>query len=202
MVFSMLSTESLIAPKTVSWHHAPMPNKPFVNVSERLDYVIRTCEYPNQTALAAALNESNQTLTNWRNRNSIGRGGPKLRRVTGVSSDWMSEGIGEPFPDGPILYSPASLTEQTSRDLRHIGGDIDQLRYTVLAIVDWLSDSIPGAAVGIRERLAEAHPEYSRKGFQSRLLTVLDELAANEAAKRKRPLPPGVPGASGRKRAS
>lgn len=202
MVFRMLSTESLIAPETERHEYAAMPNRSFETVSDRLDYVIEVCRFPSQTALANVLGEKPQNLTNWRTRNTIGRAGKKLRAVTGVSTDWMESAVGEPFPDGPVIYSPEAQAERSALTISRLEGDIDQLRYTLLALVDWLSDSTPGAASGIRDRLRAAHPEYSKRGFQSRLLTVLNDLAATEEATRKRPLPPAARGSSGRKRAS
>lgn len=58
------------------------------------------------SALAAALQESEQVVTNWARRGVSTVGAISAQRVFGCSPLWVLEGIGAPGPQG---YSPEAL---------------------------------------------------------------------------------------------
>lgn len=152
-------------------------------VAERLDYVIGVCKYPTQTEFAAALGEKSQTLTNWRKRNSIGRAGGKLRATTGVSTDWMSHGVGEPFPNGPILYSG---TQQASPEsLEAMQRELHQLTLGIIAVIDWIGGRTPAEAQDLLGRLTAARKQREAMGERPALLRSLEVAVERSAAARK-----------------
>lgn len=193
MVFPMLSTESLMAAETVHCQHWQMADTPSLDtVSGRLDYVIKVCEYPTQTELAAALGlRSPQVITNWRTRDSVGRGGSRLREVTGVSTDWMTAKIGEPFPDGPILYSgPAAVDAKTIETIRE---SLDQLGLAIIAICHSVSARSQAEGRDLRDRLGAALREIEDSGKKAPFLKNLrDKVLTGQAHKHSRPS--GKPG--------
>ena len=181
----MLSTESLLDPETMGCEHIPMPTAAIpATVSGRIDYVMTVCKYPTQLALAQAIGESSQTITNWRLRDSIGRGGPKLREITGVSTDWMQGGIGEPFPDGPIPYAgPVAADAET---LERVQTGLDDIGLAVIAICKTISARSQAEARELTERLSAALDELERSG---RKAPFLKNLRDKVAADRSRPHP-------------
>lgn len=81
--------------------------------------------------------------------------------------------------------------------------DIDQMRITLLAMLDVFSATIPGAADDLLNRLEFAVPEeYAQRGFHARVLSVLKNLAQKQEAARAASLPPATRGPSPRKRPS
>lgn len=188
----MLSTESLLAPETLGCEHVPMtaPTIP-ATVSGRIDYVMAACKYPTQTAFANALRESSQTITNWRIRDSIGRGGPKLREVTGVSTDWMQGGVGEPFPDGPRLYAgPIPADAET---LERVQSGLDDIGLAVIALCKTLSARSPVEARELTERLTAAMDELEKSGRKAPFLKNLRDRAVADQS-RPHPNPRGKRG--------
>lgn len=185
----MLSTQSLLAPETYSCEHIHMPTEPTPEtVSGRIDFVMKVCKYPSQIAFAAAIGESSQTVTNWRIRDSIGRGGPKLREVTGVSTDWMQSAIGEPFPDGPILYAgPIPADAET---LERVQNGLDDIGLAIIALCKTVSARSQGEARELQERLTAALDELERSGRRAPFLKNLrDRVVADQT--RQHPNPRG-----------
>lgn len=185
----MLSTECLLAEETQSCEHVHMPtNEDPTTVSGRIDYVMKVCKYPTQGALADAIGEKSQTITNWRIRDSIGRGGRKLREVTGVSTDWMQGSVGEPFPDGPILYSgPIPADTET---LEKIQRGLDDISLAVIALCKTVSARSPSEARELQERLTAALDELERSGRKAPFLKNLRDKAVGDQA-RPHPHPRG-----------
>jgi hypothetical protein len=186
----MLSTESLLALETPSCEHVPMSDATIpATVSGRIDYVMRECRYPSQSALAEALGlKSNQVITNWRSRDSIGRAGPRLREVTGVSTDWMQGGVGEPFPGGPIPYSgPMPADAET---LEKIQRGMDGIGLAVIVLCKTVSARSPAEARELQERLTAALEELERAGRKAPFLkNLLDTVAGDQS--RSHPHPRG-----------
>lgn len=183
----MLSTESLLAFETPSCEHAQMPEKATPgNVSGRIDYVMAVCKYPTQDALANAIGEKSQTITNWRKRDSIGRGGPKLREVTGVSTDWMQGGVGEPFPDGPRLY--AGPIPSDAETLERVQKGLDDIGLAVIALCKTVSARSPAEARELTERLTAALDELEKAGRKAPFLKNLrDRAVADQSRPHPRP---------------
>lgn len=161
------------------------------SVSQRLDYVIDVCKYPTQTAFADALEEKPQTITNWRKRDSIGRGARKLREKTGVSTDWVSFGVGDPFPDGPILYVQPNSYDASV--VENIERDIDQLMLGLTALIDLIGSSSQAGAKALAARLAAARKQREARGERPALLRSLEVAAERSAVARKRHNPGEVP---------
>lgn len=156
-------------------------------VSGRLDHVMKVCEYPSQVELAAALGlRSSQIVTNWRKRNSVGRGGPRLREVTGVSTDWMTDKVGEPFPNGPILYSgPAVMNAEIVEIMR---GRLDQLSIAVIALCRTVSARSQAEGRDLADRLGAALNEIQKSGKKAPFLKNLrEQVLAAPARKHSRP---------------
>lgn len=67
------------------------------------------------SALASALNESDQVVTNW-SRRGVSRGGAvKAEKLLGISSFWVLTGTGA-NPDGPDKYPTDELKQSISLD--------------------------------------------------------------------------------------
>lgn len=192
----MLSTKGFEAPETVVCEDVHMHNtRELSTVSDRLDYVMETCKCPTQTAFAAWLGvRSSQVITNWRTRNSIGRAGPKLRAVTGVSTDWITAGIGEPFPDGPILYAGRASFDPEA--IEQLQSDFDQLMLGVMALIDTFSARTQSEAEALRERLAAARRgrERSAPDHKPAVLASLEGAAEKAASSRRHRNPRGERG--------
>jgi len=192
----MLSTKGFDASETMVCEHVHMPSiHDLSTVSDRLDYVMETCECPTQTAFAAWLGvRSSQVITNWRTRDSIGRAGSKLRAITGVSTDWITAGIGEPFPDGPILYAGRAAVE--TETIERLQSDFDQLMLGVLALIDTFSARTQAEAEALRERLAAARRgrERSVPDRKQAVLASLEGAAEKAASSRRRRNPRGERG--------
>lgn len=83
--------------------------------------------------------------------------------------------------------APADDGEEMSPGLRasRFKHDIDQLRVTVLTMLDVLSASLPGTAAVLRNRLELAvAPDYAERGFHARLLDTLETMCDREVAAR------------------
>ena len=168
----------------------PIPNDP-ETVSGRIDYVMAVCKYPSQQAFADALGVKSQVVTNWRDRDSIGRGGPKLREVTGVSTDWMQGGVGDPFPAGPILY--AGPIPADSEILERIQAGLDEMGLAVIALCRAVSARSPDEARELSERLNAALAELEKAGKKAPFLKNLRDKAAGKSP-HSRPHPHGKRG--------
>lgn len=154
-------------------------------VSGRLDYVMAVCKYPTQGAFAAALGESSQTITNWRLRDSIGRGGPKLREVTGVSTDWMQNRVGEPFPDGPRLYSGPTPADRET--LEKVQTGLDDMGLAVIAVCKTVSSRSQAEARELTERLSAALSELEKSGRTAPFLKNLRDKVLADQSRPQRP---------------
>jgi len=154
-------------------------------VSGRIDYVMAACRYPTQATFADAIGETSQVVTNWRRRDSIGRAGPKLREVTGVSTDWMQAGVGEPFPDGPIPYSgPIAADAET---LERLQRGLDGMGLAVIALCKTVSARSQAEARELRERLTAAIDELEKAGRKAPFLKNLrDKVVADQSLGRPR----------------
>lgn len=149
-------------------------------VSGRIDYVMSVCKYPTQDALADAIGEKSQTITNWRRRDSIGRGGPKLREVTGVSTDWMQGGVGEPFPDGPIPYTGPMPTD--TETLAKVQNGLDDIALAVIAVCRTVSARSRAEALELAERLEAALAEAQKSGRKAPFLKNLRDRVLNQSS--------------------
>lgn len=173
-MLNALSTAFLHDEKSLNGDHGQMTSRPLASFASRLEYVLNTCEYPDWAALARDLGVSPQAVDNWRRREAIG---PKnrtlLRDRTRVSIEWLESGTGEPFPNGPKRYvghtSPAA-----SSAIRRNTDAIDQLRGTVLAMIDVITETEQGSAAALVELLERTVTGDSAKlSFHARLLKTL-----------------------------
>jgi len=81
--------------------------------------------------------------------------------------------------------------------------EIDQMRITMLAMLDVLTEMTPGAASALYDRLEIAvAPEYAEKGFHARVLSTLRNRVEREAKGLTASPPRGDHAPSRRKRAS
>lgn len=178
----MLSTESFDELKTLPCEHVSMPNThEIATVSERIDYVMKACGCPTQAAFAVWLGISSQVITNWRNRDSIGRAGPKLRATTGASTDWIASGIGEPFPDGPILYRALEVADAAA--VTKLDAQFNQLLLGIYALTDVVSAQSRAAGRELAQRFESARRGYQGDtGQDSPILSNLRDAASKAAS--------------------
>lgn len=175
----MLSTKSLLDPETLGCEHMSMTSEDTPStVSGRIDFVMAVCKYPSQDSLAGALGEKSQTITNWRRRDSIGRGGKKLREVTGVSTDWMQGGVGEPFPDGPIPYAGPMPTD--TEKFAMVQNGLDDIALAVIALCRTINARSQAEARELAERLEAALAEVQKSGRKAPFLKNLRDKALNQ----------------------
>jgi hypothetical protein len=156
------------------------------NVGEKLDQVRIACGYATDAELARGLGVSEQVLSNWRTRNTYGRGGDALLHdTTAASIDWLRGRGKVPFPNGPKLNQ--------QQDVPRLIGDVDQLRKALLEFAYALAESRRDVALAWKARLENAaSPYYIERGFHGLLLGVLDTLSESQAKVPGVPRPPEV----------
>jgi hypothetical protein len=120
----------------------PMP-KP----SQRLDHARKMTRCENKAAFAKWIGApAPQNVENWAKR----KGGipvkwaQKIQQETGASFQWLLTDEGEPFPNGPKIYSGAGpeLIEQRLVDLED---QVDVASHVVWRLIEMISAKIPGA---------------------------------------------------------
>lgn len=159
-------------------------------LAARLDYVIRTCKYPSDAEFARAIGTKNpQNVAAWRARGSFGEEGDVLiATATGADMLWLKTGRGEPFPNGPIVYSGATVVPSPGQ-LLELQAGVDGLTAVVAAILQALFRTAPAEAAGVTAliRAYQARPGYVSEAV--RTLLVAAEKAALDVA------PAGAPAA-------
>lgn len=86
----------------------------------RFAEMLRTCKLSRQAFEQVAGLKSTQIVTGWLSRGRVGSSSePDVQAATGVSLDWLQRNLGEPFPNGPIVYNSAgrALPRKNSRNL-------------------------------------------------------------------------------------
>ena len=162
-------------------NHEQMPHN-LKTLAERLEYVLKCCEYPSWAELADALNVTPQAVKNWRDRNAIGPANrKKLREITGVSIEWLESDTGDPFPTGVKAYiGPVSLGAAAA--IKANKDAVDQLRGVALALIDLITGMKQGAAGELAESLDQlVHGEAARQSFHANLLKTLRDRAHTES---------------------
>jgi len=105
-MFTDLSTTCFLTPTLPATNHKQTvydgPRDPLDTFKKRLEYVLAQCELDRPRFARMLSGEGQQKLTNWIDRGRVGN--PSRREIfelTGASPDWLNDGIGEPFPQGP-----------------------------------------------------------------------------------------------------
>lgn len=111
-----------------------------------------------------------------------------LAKAGGVNVDWLLHGTG-PKQSGDLGEAKGVLGGAELAIARH-EGDIDQLRRTLAAVLDWASRSVPGAADQLERMLSSETESYVQRGGQAIFLDVIrtarTEAEAAQAAARPR----------------
>jgi hypothetical protein len=114
-----LSTNRFDARKLPVAHNRRMPAKPAASPPaeiaafvERLDFVRDKTGCPTDSAFAAWIGlKSAQAYRQWKARGSFGSGGRKIHEATGVSTDWLRDGSGVPFPAGQKMWPGPAVAD-------------------------------------------------------------------------------------------
>lgn len=96
--------------------------------AERFEYMLQECKIDRAKLARALSGAGQQKITNWLERGRIG--GPSRKEIsglTGVSTDWLNDQVGSPFPHGPVTpnfvkeisggYAPRTHVALTPREL-------------------------------------------------------------------------------------
>lgn len=142
---------------------------------------MEACGYPSQQEFAKALGIQPQQLRNWVARDSPGTGAAQLKSLTGVSVDWLLSGTGSQFTNGgPISYRASAKPGRVSEDragyaltVNRLENDVDALRNALLAVVETLIVTTPGATSGLYELLRQTDQRFHSHGFHGQLLALL-----------------------------
>ena len=173
------------------------PPGPGSKVAERLRFIVGSCGYQSEAEFARAMGRLSQHVTNWKRRNSFGDAELDIRRLTGAGADYLADGTGPPFPEGPILAgtkgSPSAVVDEgdatVTQLVRRLEGDVDQLRLVVTMLLQALPTATPELGELVLEKLRNAAPRaYAEKGFQSVALLAL-ETAPRKSARAPRGAP-------------
>lgn len=198
-MFTEQSTGCFLALPDVSGDHKHMVDAPGPGstTADRLRYIVSACGYGSEAAFARALGKTIQNLTNWKRRNTFGKAQHDIRKLTGAAQDYLQDGTGIPFPNGPIMASPGvplrSVVESSDEAslaqlVRRLEGDVDQLRLVLTMMLQAIPATTPALGEMLHTLLEKAAPkEYAEKGFQSLAL-----LALETAQKAAATAPPGV----------
>lgn len=94
--------------------HKQMVDSPR-SFEDRFAFVLKTCGI-SRADLDVLGGISQASITNWHARGKVGQPSTsRIRDLTGVSIDWLNEGVGEPFPNGPVTYKDGKRLPQPLR---------------------------------------------------------------------------------------
>jgi hypothetical protein len=141
--------------------------------AERLDFVREKTGCPTERAFAEWLGlKSAQAYGQWKARGSFGGGGKNLHSTTGVSTDWLRDGVGVPFPNGQKMW-PGPAVADPKR--------VEALEVALLAIMSGIIVARPDVALMIADGLEDRRntPLFAEaKGLLPQIVGLVRPLAA------------------------
>jgi hypothetical protein len=180
-VYSVVNSPFPVEQRKPGWDHKHMVSKTKKQspAAERIDYVRRMCGLEdNKAAFARWIGaESPQTVHNWGIRaKGITRDGAMLiKRATGASIDWLIEGSGEPFPNGPTLYASGAAAPDAG--LEALKAEVAALKVALTVMVGEFARKRQGEAAEYAKAIRAAAPGMLRQDTISSILEVLDSVA-------------------------
>jgi DNA-binding transcriptional regulator YiaG len=138
--------------------------KDFTTVLSRLDFVRQSCGVSTKSAFAEWIGaDSAQRVSGWESRDSLPKDGALMVcKVTGASLGWLLTGEGEPFPNGPTLFTGA-LPSSAEYRLRVVEDQMDAMSTVMVVCLRILSEKLPGVGPELVSALAGIPGETGSK---------------------------------------
>lgn len=156
-----------------------------VDFSSRFDLALAVCGVTN-AVVAAALENGQQNIYNWRKRGGIPADGfRKIRHLLpGVSFEWLNDGIGSPPQPAKVSDPPGDYEADPSAAIEQLRSDIDSLRQVVGLLSLALVHNVPDAIERVADELRQAHHGLPiDRNFLAKYLQRVDNaLAARRAS--------------------
>ncbi len=146
---------------------------------ERLAYLLAARNITRAT-LASMCGVTRQAVTNWLRREKMSGDNMKLIAArTGVSLDWLADGLGEPFSAVRAENIAPNLREISAQDsypdIVAMHRELAQLRAAIAAVADSCADLLPDGRTALIERLNILGAESGQQTFVNLLSAHLEQ---------------------------